>query len=224
MRNVPTMAIDPDGQWVAELIAGIIATGVAIYEGVQYKEAGMNFWEGFAMSSAQSPANYIAGGFVGTIFSSGSGILSEIGRAAAHGATQGGVSAAFGGDFWSSAAAGAFSSAAGSGMQALNVSGGGMVAGSAAVGGVSTGIAGGDFWSGAATGAIVATANHLQHQQNKTEPTIFINKYSNAEDLNINEFMSQLKARLAHNGFSRNLKIMEYSFWENWNSNCNNYI
>jgi hypothetical protein len=101
--------------------------------------------------------------------------------ALAHGAFQGGMSAAQGGKFWAGFAAGALSSIASSAIQmgstGINTDGTDCVtnfgatinkpavilATGAIMGGAGSAIGGGNFWQGAVTGLVVAGFNHLMH-------------------------------------------------------------
>jgi RHS repeat-associated protein len=97
--------------------------------------------------------------------------------AVAHGAFQGGMSALFGGNFWSGFASGSISSVAASFAKGANgkhtgagrnikgfaTSDFGVVAFGAISGGAGAALTGGCIWQGAVTGGIVAGLNHLMH-------------------------------------------------------------
>ena len=97
----------------------------------------------------------------------GAKVLNEVGRAAAHGVVQGGLSELQGGSFKNGFASGTLSSVATSGFKVV----GGNFADSklggisfgALSGGVGAELTGGDFWRGAGIGATVTLLNHLAH-------------------------------------------------------------
>jgi RHS repeat-associated protein len=114
--------------------------------------------------------------------------------ALAHGAFQGGLSAAQGGKFWAGFAAGALSSIGTSVLEGgksfrhfgstnvdvvtavhkgigVNIGAVGTLAFAAVMGGAGSAIGGGNFWQGATTGLIVAGFNHLMHDGDTDPPT-----------------------------------------------------
>jgi RHS repeat-associated protein len=113
--------------------------------------------------------------------------------ALAHGAFQGGMSAAQGGKFWAGFAAGALSSIASSAIQmgstGINTDGTDCVtnfgatmnkpaiilATGAIMGGAGSAIGGGNFWQGAVTGLVVAGFNHLAHPMDSPDDDVRIN-------------------------------------------------
>ena len=103
---------------------------------------------------------------VGQAFGAAGGFLNEVGRAVAHGAAQGGLAAAQGGNFKAAFLAGAVGSAGGSAMgnSGLDIkSGAGKVVAGAVVGGTASKLGGGKFGNGAVTGAFVQALNHRVH-------------------------------------------------------------
>lgn len=84
----------------------------------------------------------------------------ELLRAGAHGLTQGGISAAQGGNFWQGALSGGISSGIGSGIDALGGNGGHQILGGGLGGGIGSAISGGNFWQGFGQGIAVGAFNH----------------------------------------------------------------
>jgi hypothetical protein len=124
-----------------------------------------NFVTGAAIAGISAGAAAGIGGIFGAVGTWGN----EIARAGTHALSNGTISHLSGGDFWQGAAAGAFSSLAGS---AFEMYGGsfansnfGMYSFSAVSGGIGATIAGGNFWEGAAKGIIIAGYNHLKHRE-----------------------------------------------------------
>ena len=193
MGNSPFIFVDPNGEFVilGSILLGAIIKGAligaAVSAAVQLTEmAILDEWDYFDAGSFAKNVGIgaltgaVAAG-VGTAFggvTSGGGLFSkvgekatrafsplrELGRAAVHGATQGGISAANGGDFWGTFKSTAIGSAVGS------VGGGAGFGrwGQLAAGSISAGLvaefSGGDFLDGAATAAVVMLANHWLHE------------------------------------------------------------
>ncbi|WP_300601570.1 FG-GAP-like repeat-containing protein [Niabella sp.] len=173
----PLKYIDKDGNFafvvvLIPIVKAIVigaAIGAATYTvGVAFSNGGFQNWNwgqfgkaaGFGAISGL--VTYGIGSVFGTVGSMG--IMGELGRAAAHGLAQGGISELSGGNFMTGLATGAFSSLAGS---AFMMYGGkfansdiGMYAFSAAAGGATAELTGGNFWEGAASGLIIAGLNH----------------------------------------------------------------
>lgn len=132
----------------------------------------------------------IIGGFSGGLtYGIGQLGLGTYGSAAAHGATQGVVSEAGGARFEQGFLSGAFSSLAGSYLRssstvrssdALQVSAGAVVGGTASV------IGGGKFANGAVSGAFVVALNHLAHKWRTKD---FVKHYftGNGEEINLSD-------------------------------------
>jgi RHS repeat-associated protein len=106
----------------------------------------------------------VAGGIGGAFGKVGNfNVGMELGRAATHGVTQGGISSLRGGDFGAGAAAGFFSSFAGSGLQAAGAPWQVGMPASGLIGGVSSRIGGGNFEDGFMSGFAVGAYNHWGH-------------------------------------------------------------
>ncbi len=126
-------------------------------------DIGKYFAQTFAMSMASMGTSKV----IGDVFKHTAGsIWNELGRAAAHGLTNGAMRMIQGGKFEHGFLSGFVSSLGGSFMQAY---GGNMrfetqVALSAALGGTAEAIGGGKFANGAVTGAYVMMFNHLWEQ------------------------------------------------------------
>ncbi|MBK9256466.1 MAG: hypothetical protein IPM42_13345 [Saprospiraceae bacterium] len=81
----------------------------------------------------------------------------------AHAATQGGISAAQGGNFWQGALSGGIGSGISSGIDALGGAAGHQILGGGLGGGIGSAMSGGNFWQGLGQGIAVGAFNHALH-------------------------------------------------------------
>jgi len=164
MYNNPISTVDPNGD--SPILIGA-AVGL-LSNGISNLAQGNNFFQGGLQAAAFGA---IGGGVSSVIGGAASqlGVASAYGgagwsagavtgfQAGAHAITGGALSAAQGGNFWSGAASGAFSSLTGSAIGDNSL---GQWVGGGLSGGVGSAIAGGDFWQGVGQGLITGGLNH----------------------------------------------------------------
>jgi RHS repeat-associated protein len=183
--NNPLMFSDPSGEYgIVESM--IIAAGVAILASVgtdYYLNRPVdigNMFQSVTMAVISAAVSY----GVGEVFKVGGEIAKALGetgtiisKAGAHALTQGTLSYVQGGNFWSGALAGSFSSASNDllGLATSNIQGkhfmksdGFALLNGATSGGIGSVLGGGNFWMGAGQGLIVTTFNYLAHKPKST--------------------------------------------------------
>jgi hypothetical protein len=94
----------------------------------------------------------------------------ELLRAGAHAATQGGISAAQGGNFWQGALSGGIGSGISSGIDALGGAAGHQILAGGLGGGIGSSLSGGNFWQGFGQGIAVGAFNHALHSIKLGDP------------------------------------------------------
>ncbi|MER8369679.1 hypothetical protein NKH07_24375 [Mesorhizobium sp. M1378] len=147
------------GPIAAGMLAGAFSSGlqVALYGG--------SFSDVLSSALRGAVIGGISAGFAAGVGELG---LGTYGAAAAHGASQGGLNAMQGGDFWQGFASAAFSSLVASYSEASAAYRQSSLATKAAIGAISGGtgsvIGGGKFENGAITGAFVVVLNHEAHK------------------------------------------------------------
>lgn len=165
--NNPLMYTDPDGEFLIPALIGmaigIITNGInnVIHDRPFFKGAVKAGFFGAVGGAASWGIGQLAAGITNSIAAS-------VFQAGAHSVLGGTMSVAQGGEFWSGALAGGFSSAVASGVGALGIQsntwkaitgiGGGSISG-----GIGSVIAGGNFWDGLRQGALSAGLNHGVH-------------------------------------------------------------
>lgn len=159
---------DPDGDIAFIAAVGIGAALGVIGNGVSNSMNNQPFFQGAGRAAAFGAIGGAVSFGIGSVATNLAGAgVSNLGvagfQAGAHALTGGALSAAQGGNFWHGAAAGAFSSAVGSGIGALGLSDGWQILGGTLSGGVGSVIAGGNFLQGAIQGAITSGLNHAAH-------------------------------------------------------------
>ncbi len=200
VMNNPLSLVDPSGySWLSDNWKSVVASMVAITVTLATGGIGAGFGYALLAGTLGGFAGGVTGallnggdfntvaeagfkgaamGFVAGVFAAGIGaaipesirFFQEVGRAAAHGTTQGLLTLAQGGKFEHGLMAGAFSSFTGSYMPTKGVLAKPetQVFVAAAVGGTASALGGGKFANGAITGAYVVMFNHLRHDGNKT--------------------------------------------------------
>ncbi len=177
--NNPLKYTDPDGEHPVFVAVGISVASGLITNGVKNVSNGRHFFDNVGSTVFFSALGGLVSFGVGSAAKEIFGVGFSIGKAAfqlgAHGLSQGGLSAIQGGNFWQGAAAGAFSSALGSGLDAAKL--GNILPFQAIAGGVGGGfgswVAGGKFTDGIAQGMVVTVLNHALHvivQENYPTP------------------------------------------------------
>ena len=162
-------ALSESGLWLPPLPLSAWPARWSSYPVAGYLETGT--LRGALFSAISAGAASAIGGYFADLGSFGH----EVGRALAHGLTQGAIAAAQGGKF----AAGALSAAFSSGFGSVNAKYGlkgtdtgsriARVATAAVIGGTASKIGGGKFANGAATAAFVQGFNDERHQSKATE-------------------------------------------------------
>nr|MBP8213297.1 hypothetical protein [Saprospiraceae bacterium] len=148
MNNTPITYADPDGDLpFLALVAIGAATGV-FSNGLSNVSNGQNFFAGAGKAALWGGIGAAASFGVGAAFGATGSFGHELLRAGAHGLTQGGISAAQGGNFWQGALSGGISSGIGSGIDAIGGNGGHQILGGGLGGGIGSAISGGNFWQG----------------------------------------------------------------------------
>ncbi|MBK9564739.1 MAG: hypothetical protein IPO37_06000 [Saprospiraceae bacterium] len=163
MNNTPITYADPDGDlpFLAFVAIGA-ATGV-FSNGLSNVSNGQNFFAGAGKAALWGGIGAAASFGVGAAFGATGSFGHELLRAGAHGLTQGGISAAQGGNFWQGALSGGISSGIGSGIDAIGGNGGHQILGGGLGGGIGSAISGGNFWQGFGQGLAVGAFNHSLH-------------------------------------------------------------
>ncbi len=176
----PMAFVDVDGQEAITLAAlGVAALKGAIIasiaSAVKYSSEAVAFetwdWGDFGktvgVSAAMGAVGGAAGGAVklgGVAMFGAEGVTSGAGllvTSTTHGLTQGGISAAMGGNFWSGVASGFAGHYVGAGLANAGMEGFGAAAASSVMGGAMSALSGGSFFEGAVVGLIV----HMCNQQ-----------------------------------------------------------
>jgi RHS repeat-associated protein len=168
MNNSPMSFSDPDGDLAFIAAVGIGAALGVIGNGVSNTQNNQPFFQGAGRAAAfgaiGGAVSFGIGSAATSLAGAGASNLGVAGfQAGAHALTGGALSAAQGGNFWHGAAAGAFSSAVGSGIGALGLGDGWQILGGTLSGGFGSVIAGGNFLQGALQGAITSGLNHAAH-------------------------------------------------------------
>ena len=195
--NNPLMYNDPSGEFVFAIFAALPAFwGAAATAAVIGATVGLaSYTIGLAVTGNLDQWN-IGGALKATLFGAISGaatfglgelfaagkVVQALGgvkflaQAAAHGVSQGVLSALQGGDFLQGFASGALGSlgaeAFGQIVGSWSSSTGGQIFFGALSGGVGAELTGGNFWQGAAIGGIVAGLNHVMHKMGE-DPKFF---------------------------------------------------
>jgi hypothetical protein len=160
MNDNPVTFSDPDGAEPITML--LIGAGISNVSNGQNFFAGAGkaaFWGGYGALVSFGVGN-AAGGLFGAKATLGKALF----QMGAHGLTQGGISAAQGGNFWQSALSSGISSGIGSGIDGLGGSVGYQILGGGVSGGISSVISGGNFWKGFQVGISVAAFNHALHK------------------------------------------------------------
>jgi RHS repeat-associated protein len=171
MGNNPMMMVDEDGEWFfAALAVGALIGAGSYTASIAFSKGGFDNWSwgGFIKSAGIGAVSGVATAGIGNALNGMSGFGTELLRAGMHGATQGGLGAIQGDNFFNGFASGAVSSLATYGFMKHGGNFaqsplGGTVFG-AVSGGVGAELSGGDFWRGAGQGATVSLLNHYGHQ------------------------------------------------------------
>ncbi|MGI9652011.1 RHS repeat-associated core domain-containing protein [Chryseobacterium sp. RLHN22] len=182
VMNNPLLFNDPSGEAYGLGESMIIAMAVAVLTSIgtdYYLNRPIDFINMAQSVSLAAISSMVSYG-VGEIFRSGAQIAKALGdtgslfaKAGAHALTQGTLSYMQGGNFWSGALSGAFSSASNDllyhatqnvGSKNILRSDGFTLFNGAVSGGVGSVIGGGNFWVGAGTGLIVTSFNFLMHK------------------------------------------------------------
>jgi hypothetical protein len=178
------MYTDPSGEFVFSLFLpgvgslldaacwGAVIGGAGYTASVAFSSSGFNnwSWKDFGKSVGIGAISGVATFGIGEAFGAvgSNGLLGEVGRAYAHGISNGAISYFSGGDFWQGFASGGLSSLAGSGFMMYGGDFANSTAGnylfSSGMGGIGSVLTGGNFFEGAAIGAMNAGLNHLQHK------------------------------------------------------------
>ena len=176
--NNPLMYNDPNGEfvWWVPAVVAVVSEFLTMY----YTQTTFDPLR-FAGSLAMSYASAGLAGEIGNIFKIGSTVATKLGetgtiiaKAGAHALTQGILSYVQGGNFWSGALSGAFTSASNDlldlavkhvgGNNILRSDGFALFNG-AVSGGIGSVLGGGNFWMGAGQGLIVTAFNFLAHKE-----------------------------------------------------------
>lgn len=175
MNNSPMTFADPDGDLAFIAAVGIGAALGVIGNGVGNSMNNQPFFQGAGKAAAfgaiGGAVSFGIGSAATSLAGAGASNLGVAGfQAGAHALTGGALSAAQGGNFWHGAAAGAFSSAVGSGIGALGLGDGWQIFGGTLSGGFGSVVAGGNFVQGALQGAITSGLNHAAHNLFASDP------------------------------------------------------
>lgn len=193
VMNNPLLYNDPSGEfiWWIPAVAAIVSEFFTMYY-TQTPFDPMRFAGNLAMS-------YASAGFAGQIgdifkVAAVAETLGKVGtilaRAGAHALTQGVLSYVQGGNFWSGALSGAFTSASNDllematskvGANSFLKSDGFALINGAVSGGVGSVLGGGNFWMGAGQGLIITAFNYLAHKDDGPKPKRkYLKKETNA--------------------------------------------
>ncbi|WP_228457869.1 RHS repeat domain-containing protein [Chryseobacterium candidae] len=176
--NNPLMYNDPNGEfiWWLPLAIAVVSEGINMYV-TQTPFSFDRLYMGLITSYVSAS---VASG-IGAVFQAGGAIANSLGniwtiiaRAGAHAITQGTLFYMQGGNFWSGALSGAFTSASNDlldlavknvGENNILRSDGFALFNGAVSGGVGSVLGGGNFWMGAGQGLIVTAFNFLAHKE-----------------------------------------------------------
>jgi hypothetical protein len=154
------------------MVVGAIISAASYTASVALSDGGFNNWSwgrfgvSLGIGAISGVATLGIGSSIGAVGSMGFG--GELIRAGVHGASNGILSAGFGGgDFAQGFASGALGSLGGSAFKAIGGEFANSLAGavgfSTVSGGIGAELTGGDFWKGAAIGATIGLLNHSLH-------------------------------------------------------------
>jgi RHS repeat-associated protein len=163
MGNNPVSYSDPDGDLPFLAIVAIGAATGVFSNGLSNVSNGQNFFNGAGKAAFWGAVGAGASLGVGAAFGATGSFGHELLRAGAHAATQGGISAAQGGNFWQGALSGGIGSGISSGIDALGGTAGHQILGGGLGGGIGSAISGGNFWQGFGQGIAVGAFNHALH-------------------------------------------------------------
>lgn len=178
--NNPLVYTDPSGEFIFSAVLpgigtiidaacwGAVLGGGGYTASVAFSQGGFNNWNWGQFGSAvgMGAISGAATAGIGSAFGSVGNFAHESIRAVTHGAVNGLISEASGGDFLSGFAAGGLGSLGGSlfsQVGSFSNTVGGQIGFSSLSGGIGAELSGGDFWRGAATGAAIGLLNHGQH-------------------------------------------------------------
>ncbi|MBK9256461.1 MAG: hypothetical protein IPM42_13320 [Saprospiraceae bacterium] len=162
MGNNPVSYSDPEGDLPFLVLALGAATSV-FSNGLSNISNGQNFFAGAGKAAFWGAVGAGASLGVGAAFGATGSIGHELLRSGAHAATQGGISAAQGGNFWQGALSGGIGSGISSGIAALGGAAGHQILGGGLGGGIGSAMSGGNFWQGLGQGIAVGAFNHALH-------------------------------------------------------------
>lgn len=160
MGNNPVSYSDPDGDLPFLAIVAIGAATGVFSNGLSNVSNGQNFFNGAGKAAFWGAVGAGASLGVGAAFGATGSFGHELLRAGAHAATQGGISAAQGGNFWQGALSGGIGSGISSGIDALGGAAGHQILGGGLGGGIGSSLSGGNFWQGFGQGIAVGAFNH----------------------------------------------------------------
>jgi hypothetical protein len=163
MGNNPITYADPEGDLPFLAIVAIGAATGVFSNGLNNVSNGQNFFNGAGKAALWGGIGAAASFGVGAAFGATGSFGHELLRAGAHGLTQGGISAAQGGNFWQGALSGSIGSGISSGIDALGGTAGHQILGGGLGGGIGSAISGGNFWQGFGQGVAVGAFNHALH-------------------------------------------------------------
>jgi RHS repeat-associated protein len=163
MNNNPVLNADPEGDLPFLAIVAIGAATGVFSNGLSNVSNGQDFFNGAGKAALWGGIGAAASFGVGVAFGATGSFGHELLRAGAHGLTQGGISAAQGGNFWQGALSGSIGSGISSGIDALGGTAGHQILGGGLGGGIGSAISGGNFWQGFGQGVAVGAFNHALH-------------------------------------------------------------
>jgi RHS repeat-associated protein len=163
MNNNPVTYADPEGDIAPLLLLAIGAATGVLSNGLSNISNDQNFFAGSGKAAFWGAYGAAASFGVGEALLGTGSFGHELLRAGAHGLTQGGISAAQGGNFWQGALSGSIGSGISSGIDALGGTAGHQILGGGLGGGIGSAISGGNFWQGFGQGVAVGAFNHALH-------------------------------------------------------------
>jgi hypothetical protein len=163
MNNNPVLNADPEGDLPFLAIVAIGAATGVFSNGLSNVSNGQDFFNGAGKAALWGGIGAAASFGVGAVFGATGSFGHELLRARVHGLTQGGISAAQGGNFWQGTLSGSIGSGISSGIDALGGTAGHQILGGGLGGGIGSAISGGNFWQGFGQGVAVGAFNHALH-------------------------------------------------------------